>query len=73
MAVDNLPCEFPRESSEAFSEVLLDFVKGISEADYSDGFEALTLPEPAKRALILHQGGFTDEYSYMKSFVSEEK
>jgi len=73
MAVDNLPCEFPRESSEAFSEVLLEFVKGIAEADFSNDYDTLNLPEPARRALILHGGGFTDDYRYMKSFVSGEK
>lgn len=73
MAVDNLPCEFPKESSEAFSEVLLDFVSGISGTDYSSEFSSLTLPDPAKRALILHRGELTDDYEYMKSFISEKK
>ncbi|MEN8222676.1 MAG: hypothetical protein ABFR36_05410, partial [Acidobacteriota bacterium] len=71
MAVDNLPCEFPRESSEAFSEVLLEFISGISETDFNSEFGSLTLPEPAKRALILHRGELTGDYEYMKSFISE--
>jgi len=73
MAVDNLPCEFPKESSEAFSEVLLDFVDGISGTDFNSEFESLILPDPAKRALILHRGELTDDYEYMKSFISEKK
>ncbi len=71
MAVDNLPCEFPKESSEAFSEVLLDFVNGISGTDFNSESGLLTLPDPAKRALILHRGEFTDDYKYMKSYVLE--
>ena len=35
MAVDNLPCEFPRESSVEFSAVLRDFVPEIAAADFS--------------------------------------
>ncbi len=73
MAVDNLPCEFPKESSEAFSEVLLDFVNGISGADFNSEFQSLTLPEPVRRALILHRGELTDDYKYMRSFISEEE
>ncbi len=72
MAVDNLPCEFPRESSEAFSEVLSKFAAGIVEADFKAGFDSLILPEPVKRALILHNGEFTGDYKYMKSFLLEE-
>ena len=73
MAVDNLPCEFPRESSGAFSEVLLDFVDGISGTDFNSDFGSLTLPDPAKRALILHRGELTDDYKYMRSFIQEEE
>ncbi len=73
MAVDNLPCEFPIESSEAFSGVLKNFAADISKADFSDDYSSLKLPDPIKKALILHNGKFTDNFTYMKSFVTEEK
>lgn len=72
MAVDNLPCEFPRESSEAFSEVLLKFVSEIAEADFTAEFNSLILPDPIKKALILHKGELTEDYKYMESFISEK-
>ncbi len=72
MAVDNLPCEFPRESSEAFSEGLSEFVKGIAETDFSSEFTSLALPGPIKNALILHKGELTEDYKYMESFISEK-
>jgi saccharopine dehydrogenase (NAD+, L-lysine-forming) len=69
MAVDNLPCEFPRESSEEFSRVLRDFVPAIAAADFRKAPEKLGLPYPVQKALILHSGGLAAEYHYMKDFV----
>ncbi len=69
MAVDNLPCEFPKESSMAFSEVLKDFINGIASADFDANFDELDLPEPIKKGLILQNGQFTKDYEYMKDFL----
>ena len=35
MAVDNLPCELPRESSHEFSDSLYTFVPEIAKADFT--------------------------------------
>ncbi len=69
MAVDNLPCEFPRESSIEFSTVLRAFVPEITAADFSQVGADLKLPAPIQKALILHQGNFGREYQYMSDFV----
>jgi alpha-aminoadipic semialdehyde synthase len=70
MAIDNLPCEFPRESSEYFSSVLKDFVDELIEADYDRPLDELVLSPPLKRALILLNGEFTDDYQYMQEFLA---
>jgi Alanine dehydrogenase len=69
MAVDNLPCEFPRESSLEFSRVLRDFVPAVAAADFSRPAAGLELPYPIRKALLLHRGEFAPEYGYMKKFV----
>ena len=69
MAVDNLPCEFPRESSLEFSAVLRDFVSAISSADFSRQPESLELPFAVQKALILRQGNFCHDYHYMRDFI----
>jgi alpha-aminoadipic semialdehyde synthase len=69
MAVDNLPCEFPRESSLEFSKVLRDFVPAIAAADFNQPTAQLGLPFPIQKALLLHRGRFAPEYAYMKDFV----
>ncbi len=71
MAVDNLPCEFPKESSKAFSEVLKDFIDRIASADFESNYEDLDLPAPIKKGLILHNGKFTKDYEYMKDFLKK--
>ena len=69
MAVDILPSELPRDASEFFSEVLWRYVTLIAGADFHQPFEKLKLPNPVKKAMILHHGEFTPEYEYMRRFV----
>ena len=70
MAVDNLPCEFPREASQDFSEVLKDYVMPILEKDFSKPLDEMGLDPVMRRALILHGGRLTEPYTYMQEFLS---
>jgi saccharopine dehydrogenase (NAD+, L-lysine-forming) len=69
MGIDNLPCELPKESSQAFSESLLPFIPYIVKADFSGDFESLTLPFEIKNAVILHRGKLTPNYQYINKFL----
>lgn len=69
MAVDNLPCEFPRESSQAFSQSLYPFLPALAKADYNTGFNDLNLPPALKKAMILYKGEFTPDYRFMEDFL----
>jgi alpha-aminoadipic semialdehyde synthase len=69
MAVDNLPCEFSRESSGEFSEVLKNFVNDIVSEDFNRDFDRLEIPYPLKKALILKNGKLTEEYLYINEFL----
>lgn len=69
MAIDNLPCEFSKESSMFFSQVLKGFAPDIVDADFDASFDDLALPYAIKKALILHKGVFTPDYGYMKEFI----
>jgi alpha-aminoadipic semialdehyde synthase len=69
MAVDILPSELPRDSSKFFSEVLWRYVVPIARANFDQPFEDLELPNPIKKALILHNGEFTPDYEYLKQYV----
>ena len=69
MAVDNLPCELPKESSQQFGDTLLEFVPEIAKADFSLEFEDMKLPPPIRKAVILHHGILTPDYKYLEKFL----
>jgi len=69
MAVDILPAEIPRDSSDGFADVLVNFVKPIADADFTEHFDDLDLPKPVKKALILHNGELTPDYKYLEEFL----
>jgi alpha-aminoadipic semialdehyde synthase len=69
MAVDNLPCELPRESSRYFSETLMRFIPSIVKADFSVDFDSLALSPEIKKAVILHHGKLTPNYQYINKYL----
>jgi len=69
MAVDILPSELPRESSQAFGDALVEFIPAIASANYNQDFETLRLPAEIKRALILHKGKLTPDYKYIADYL----
>lgn len=70
MAVDILPAELPRDSSDGFADVLVNFIKPIADADFDEPFEDLDLPRAIKKGLILHKGELTPEYKYLEEFLN---
>lgn len=69
MAVDNLPAEIPRDSSEAFSQTLLPFMPALIQADFGRPFAQLALPAEIKNAIICHQGQLVPEYAYLQQHL----
>ena len=69
MAVDNLPCELPRDASDTFSNALLPFIGDIANNDFTDSFENLKLCDEIKNAIILLNGEFTPNYRYMEKYL----
>ncbi len=71
LAVDNLPCELPRDSSESFSHALKPYVPEIATADYSVEYEKLDMNPVVKKAIILYHGKLTPEYQYLIGHLKE--
>ncbi len=69
LAVDNLPCELPRESSTYFSGVLKQFVPPMVKADFSGDFDQCKLPSAIKNAVIVYHGELISDYRYLKKFL----
>lgn len=69
LAVDNLPCELPNDSSRFFSSQLKPFIPDLLKADYSTALETSGLPSELKKAVIVYNGRLTEEYTYLKEYL----
>ena len=70
MAVDNLPCELPREASTFFGNTLLDFIPALAKADFTKPFEEINLPKQIKDAIIVYRGKLTKNYEYLTQYLN---
>lgn len=61
MAVDNLPCELPKDASVGFGEIFLEKIVPSFFNDDADGI--------LKRATICENGKLTEKFSYLEDFV----
>ncbi len=69
MAVDNLPCELPRDATRYFGEALLPYVPEIVHCDYSKPFKELKLSRTIKEAVIVHGGKLAPAYEYLEKYL----
>jgi len=64
MAVDNLPCELPKDASEGFGDM---FLKHVIPAFFNNDENGIL-----DRARMTFNGELTSRYSYLKDFVNEK-
>ncbi|ASV29290.1 NAD(P)-dependent oxidoreductase [Maribacter cobaltidurans] len=65
MAVDNLPCELPRDASEGFGEA---FVKNVIPAFFNNDKDGIL-----QRARMTQDGKLTERYIYLQDYVNGDK
>lgn len=73
MAVDNLPCELPREASVSFSEALRDLVPAIARADWSRELDDIDLPAAVRDAVIVHRGKLLPRFRYLEEALHAQE
>ena len=64
MAVDNLPCELPKDASEGFGEMFAEYVIPAFFNDDKDGILA--------RAKMTENGKLTKNFNYLQDFVTDK-
>ena len=69
MAVDILPSELPKDSSEHFSSSLMPFLYEIANADFTAPLSELDLSDALKRALIVYRGELTPNFEYLRAYL----
>ncbi len=62
MAVDNLPCELPRDASEGFGEA---FMKNVIPAFFNDDKDGVL-----HRARMTQNGKLTERFAYLQDYVN---
>lgn len=65
MAVDNLPCELPRDASEGFGEM---FLENVIPAFYNGDKDGVL-----ERARITNKGRLTPRFKYLKGYIQEKE
>jgi alpha-aminoadipic semialdehyde synthase len=71
MAVDNLPCELPKDASAAFSTALRDYIPILAKTDFTLPLDQLDLPPELAGAIITHRGELAPEYRYLEEFLAK--
>jgi len=61
MAVDNLPCELPKDASEGFGDM---FLEHVIPAFFNNDERGIL-----KRSRITENGELTERFSYLKDYV----
>lgn len=72
LAVDNLPCELPRDASEHFGDALFPYLGPLAVADYRAPFERLDLPPELLGAVIAHRGELTPSFRYLEAALAAQ-
>lgn len=70
LAIDNLPCELPHDSSIFFSHQLKPFIPNILQADYDKPLTESGLCPEIQKAVIVYHGELTPPYQYLKQYLS---
>lgn len=65
MAVDNLPCELPKDATEGFGEMFLEHIIPAFFNDDKDGV--------LKRSQITDGGKLTERFSYLNDYIDEKE
>jgi alpha-aminoadipic semialdehyde synthase len=66
MAIDNLPCEFPRESSMEFAEQIRDYVYQLAAHGAINVTNHNALPGVIRNATVTQNGRLTRRFKYLK-------
>ncbi len=67
LAIDNLPCELPLDSSAYFSQSLSPFLAALAQADFNRPLEQSGLPPELQGATIVYRGRLTEPYRHLES------
>jgi len=68
-AIDNLPSELPRDSSENFSKLVREYVYQIAAHGSLNITEHVAIPAELRRAVVTQAGELTENYQYLRKYL----
>jgi len=71
LAVDNLPCEFPRDASLEFSGQIRDYVYQLASHAASDVTNHAALPRELRGAVVTEKGRLTPNFQYLGKYIRD--
>ena len=69
LAVDNLPTELPKDSSEYFSSLIRDYVYQIAAHGVKDITKHAAIPKEIRQAVITQNKRLTPNFTYLKKYL----
>ncbi len=69
LAVDNLPTELPKDSSEDFSKQIRDYIYQIASQGAKDIPNHTTMPDEIRQAVITQSGRLTSKFNYLEKYL----
>lgn len=73
ISIDNLPCEFPNESSTCFSNMLFPFIFEVIKSNQKFSFDKIPMLSTVKDAVVVHRGTLTPNYEYLQQFLDKKE
>jgi alpha-aminoadipic semialdehyde synthase len=70
LAIDNLPAEMPRDSSEDFSGLIRDYVYQIAAHGINDITRHMAIPSEIRNAVVTQKGRLTKNSSYLRAHIT---
>lgn len=72
LAVDNLPCEFPRDASEFFSRSLERFIPELLAADFRKPLDETGLSRTVREAVVCHRGELAPKFRHLEAALGRK-
>ena len=70
LAVDNLPCEFPKDASQEFGSQIREYVYQLAVHGMTNITEHVALPREIRDAVITQSGKLAPRYAYMRKYIA---
>ncbi|MBU0571858.1 MAG: hypothetical protein KJ995_01240 [Candidatus Omnitrophica bacterium] len=70
LAIDNLPTELPKDSSESFSRLIREYVYQVAEHGALNITEHVVIPAEIRKAVVVQGGELTEGYKYLEQYFA---